>query len=83
MEADAERPAALRCRSCGAAIFWALTENEKRIPMDAEPITPLAGGHYAIDWPRGPDRAPRAIATPAIYQTHFVTCPNAAEHRKR
>ena len=25
------------CRSCGAAILWAVTPNGKKMPLDAEP----------------------------------------------
>lgn len=82
MEADAERPPNLRCRSCGAPIFWVLTSNGKRMPIDAEPVEVIAAGRYAVSWPSEPQTAPLAIHSPAIHLTHFATCPNAAHHRR-
>jgi hypothetical protein len=83
MQPDSERPANLRCRSCGAPIFWAVNSNGNRVPIDAEPVQIEAAGRYAIDWPDAPNTSPRAIHSPAIHLTHFATCPNAASHRKR
>ncbi len=63
------------CRSCGAEILWAITENARRIPLDATSerrftmvsVTPL--GEPVV----------RQVDT---YATHFSTCPNADEHRR-
>lgn len=72
------------CRSCEAEIFWCVTVNNKRIPLDAEP-TP--DGNLVVE--DGPP--PMAIACSADpgtdvgtprYKSHFSTCPNAATHRK-
>lgn len=75
-----------KCRSCGAAIVWTLTEAGRRMPVDVEPADDGAlrleesqGGSdvvYAFVVrgnvrPRGP-----------LYRSHFATCPNAASHRK-
>lgn len=83
VETDSERPATLRCSSCGAPIFWALSSSGKRIPLNAEPYNVMANGHYAVEWPNGPNAAPLAIHRPAIHVTHFATCPNASSHRRR
>lgn len=83
MDADAERPAHMRCRSCGAPIIMATSATGSKVPLDAEPCNVMANGHYAIDWPSEPYATPRALHRPAIHLTHFATCPNAAEHRRR
>jgi hypothetical protein len=67
------------CRSCGAPIIWVLTEAGKRMPLDAKPekrwtIDPLA-------LRLNPD-APRARLGDT-HVSHFATCPNAAQHRKK
>jgi hypothetical protein len=65
-----------RCRSCDAEIIWAVTPKGKRIPLDAEPAERPAGlfrleGENAI-----------SVAGEPVYLSHFVTCPNAAQHRR-
>ena len=58
-----------KCRACGAPIIWARTENEKHIPLDAEPVM-----RFVVD---------RGVARRRwTYETHFTTCPNANEFRK-
>jgi hypothetical protein len=70
------------CKSCGAAILWALTRKGKRIPLDATPnpkgnLT-LTGGSATIA-----EDADLFTASDAVrYVSHFVTCPDAATHRK-
>jgi hypothetical protein len=72
-----------RCRSCNAEIIWAVTENGKRIPLDVAPAERPTGlfrlGAIVPDF-----NAPRAIAAGSepVYLSHFVTCPNAAQHRR-
>jgi hypothetical protein len=67
------------CKSCGAVIRWAVTENDKRIPLDAEPTS--GGNLVLVD---GVARAPRIGEddVPFLqYVSHFATCPQADEHR--
>lgn len=72
-----------RCRSCNAEIIWAITENGKKIPLDAEPVArPI--GLFAIDTSTDP---PLAVSTASErrepeYRSHFATCPNADQHRR-
>jgi hypothetical protein len=78
------------CRSCGAAIRWAVTATGKRIPLDPEPVD---GGNIVIDnsGPHGPIATVVGKATqPGLfgddsprYVSHFATCPNADRHRRR
>lgn len=68
------------CRSCGAPIRWEVTVNDKRIPLDPEPV---ANGNLGI---RDDGKVASSHGFPAEaprYVSHFATCPNAAHHRKR
>jgi hypothetical protein len=79
------------CRSCGAPIRWALTVKGHRMPLDAMPVV---DGNILLDVATDP---PTARVLPASsdlnegdsrglfdrYKSHFATCPNAAQHRKR
>lgn len=67
------------CRSCGAPITWAITDNGKRIPLDAEPAP--NGNLILVD---GVARTPRIDDdVPFLqYVSHFATCPNAQQHRR-
>jgi hypothetical protein len=81
------------CRSCKAPIFWALTPNGRRIPLDAEPVD---GGNIVLDDPAAEaptdPRTARVVgkeAQPNLfgddgprYTSHFATCPDADSHRK-
>lgn len=81
------------CRSCGAPILWAITLNDRRIPLDADPITTVGDdprGLFALlQRPEPPiaiglDALPRDAAAlgPTLRRSHFATCPNADEHRR-
>jgi hypothetical protein len=82
LQPDSERPANLRCRSCGAPIFWGRTALGRAVPLNAEPVSGLESGHYAVSWPDDGKGDALAIHRAAIHLTHFATCPNAASHRK-
>lgn len=69
------------CRSCGAAVLWAQTENGKVMPVDPAPhpdgnlvLTSIGGGFQV--------RVDKA-APGEKHRSHFVTCPNAEQHRRR
>jgi len=73
------------CRSCSAAIIWALTEARKRMPLDRQPdpdgsllayCDELGGWHCRAYVPGETVRAPWKRFT-----SHFATCPHADEHR--
>ncbi len=61
------------CRSCGAAIVWAVTENGKRMPLDAKPEKRLV---------REGRQEPPLVRVVDTYTSHFTSCPNADQHRK-
>lgn len=76
------------CKSCGAEIIWIKTKNGKNMPCDAKPIS------YRNTFPQGslvlitPDgKVARGEFDPSSdtigYLSHFATCPNANQHRKR
>lgn len=66
------------CKSCGAAILWALTDNGKRMPVNAEPVE---NGNLLLV---ADEDGPRAIyATQGTHVSHFATCPYAENWRKR
>ena len=70
------------CRTCGADIVWTVTDTGKRMPVDAQPrgdgnlvlsteddvLRARAPGLFDADKPR--------------YVSHFVICPDAAQHRR-
>ena len=69
-----------QCRSCGAPIRWLTTLRGKMIPIDLEPVPT---GNVIIE---GTGRA-RVIGSGVpsdgpLYQSHFVSCPNAVQHRR-
>lgn len=78
-----------RCKSCGASIVWALTALGKSIPLDPAPVAAgnlvIAGG--VLGTPQASVRYLTKGETPpadqARFVSHFSTCPNAAEHRRR
>lgn len=81
---------AAHCSSCQAPIVWCTTyETGARMPVDPDPV--IGGNVRILDPDRNP---PLAKVTGAAidlfderddgtrYVSHFVTCPNAAEHRR-
>jgi hypothetical protein len=67
-----------KCRSCGAAVIWCETKKGKRMPLDAEPCEAgtftLGAEGVAVYQKWQPERL--------LYQSHYSSCPNAAQHRK-
>lgn len=74
------------CRSCGAPIKWVLTTTGKNMPLD--PIPTVDGNCWVERWDHG---VPVVQVTsgfvpgriPMRYTSHFASCPNADEWRKR
>lgn len=66
--ADCLRPGQIpRCASCGAAIVWMRTKSGRRIPVDLASADPA---HQNFDPVMG-------------HISHFATCPQADQHRRR
>lgn len=67
-------PAATRrssCRSCGAEVYWISTDRGAKMPVSVDPTRA----------PFGESRHP-SETEPGLGFSHFVTCPNAAAHRR-
>ncbi len=82
MNDNDEKP---KCRSCEAPILWAVTVKGRRIPLDAQPAH---DGNIRLE-DQGRFQPPIAIIVTGrienqtLYKSHFATCPNAANHRKK
>lgn len=73
------------CRDCGQPMRWAMTEKNRRIPLDPDPVQ---GGTVTVEVK--PGGVVRATVHPAgapptgpRYTNHFTTCPNAGRGRRR
>ena len=79
-----------KCRGCGADIVWISTPGGKSMPCDAEPVLyrEQAGAPGKIVTPNGQvlscelDVAPEN-ATGVGYISHFSTCPQAGQFRRK
>jgi hypothetical protein len=68
------------CRSCGAEIRWAHTEKSGKLaPFDAEPV---ADGAWIIEHGEARHAGMLEVDAPK-FTSHFATCPNADDHRKK
>ena len=77
-----------KCRSCGSAIRWIKMESGKYMPCDWAPVNYKPAGDGELVTLVTPDgkivRGVQDWSSPECgYTSHFATCPNAAEHRRR
>lgn len=80
-----------KCRSCNAEIFWCVTAQGKRMPIDAAPSA--HGNVDVFECPETGTDMCRVLSASDIegwppeggplYTSHFVTCPNAKQHRSK
>ena len=74
-----------KCSTCGRAIIWTSSPTGARLPLDARPAT----GYYLRPEPGDPTphAEPLKVAVNGealrIYVSHFMTCPQAADHSRR
>jgi hypothetical protein len=79
------------CSSCAAPIIWAETKRGSRIPIDAQPVD---GGDLVLRRQRGDEALLALHAAVNVesfdprpgerrYVSHFATCPDADQHRRR
>ena len=75
-----------KCKSCGASILWLVTENGKRMPVNAKPVPyrEKSDGNLTLLTPNG--RVVKGVldvtAETKGLISHFATCPQAKEWRK-
>lgn len=73
-----------KCRSCGAPIRWVKTQASANMPLNLEPCEDgnivIASNGEAIVVGTKPAYLRRPLPR---YKSHFATCPNAAEHRRK
>ena len=78
------------CRSCQRPIVWARTSTGKNMPIDPNPApdgnlemesTGTENGRIVIVV--RPYKPRRDADDVKRYRSHFVTCPDAAQHRRR
>lgn len=70
------------CKSCNAPIVWVLTKSGKRMPIDHGPVET---GNIVLDGItaqvlRAGEVLPKGVPR---YTSHFSTCPQAQEHRRK
>jgi len=78
-----------QCRSCRAAIIWAETITGRRMPLDKTP-TPEGNIVLGIRHQQPPlalVKTKQALVNlhakgELLYTSHFVTCPQASQHRR-
>jgi hypothetical protein len=71
------------CRSCGAEIVWARTPSGKLMPLDPERVL---GGTIELDPDEDASLVTRFVGKrdgQPHYVSHFATCPQASQHRRR
>lgn len=71
------------CKSCGAAIRWAKTANQRLMPLDPDPST---AGNVRLNEDGsctvlGGDALQTHRGEVPLHTSHFATCPGAAAHR--
>lgn len=73
-----------QCRSCKATIIWAMTENDKWMPLD--PKTVKVGNRYRITTSGASGQSLCLRVTEdgvEGHEVHWATCPNAKQHKKK
>jgi hypothetical protein len=75
-----------KCKSCGASILWLVTENGKKMPVNAKPVPykEKDDGNLTLVTSKG--RVVKGVLDVSSdevgYISHFATCPQANEWRK-
>lgn len=73
------------CKACGKPIIWTRTSAGKAMPVD---VYPTRGANVRLRW-EGSEvkadvvRAQLAFGSTTNHLSHFVTCPNADEWRRK
>jgi hypothetical protein len=61
------------CKSCGKEIQWVKMDSGKAMPVDVTPKSMVQVSGDGHDEPMG--------KVVRVFESHFATCPNAAQHR--
>ena len=69
-----------QCRSCGAEIIWCRTEQGKNMPVD---LNKRPDGNLVLEDVEGDTIARYVPKGEGEYVSHFSTCGQAADWRKR
>lgn len=85
----------IACRSCGAPIQWATSTQGRVVPVDLQPspdgnLVLVAEGRVTRALNTAVSEGPRHAEVQAAlaagsprFKSHFATCPQAAEHRRK
>lgn len=65
------------CRSCGAAIVWAVTGDGKRVPLNVDAMERRLAQVDELE-----DGTP-VVRSVRTWVTHFATCPHADTWRRK
>lgn len=68
------------CGSCGAQILWVETSTGKWVPLDPDMVP---DGNVEVYDGVAVVIANSSVGSRDRYKSHFATCPNAGQHRKR
>lgn len=76
------------CKSCGAEVLWVkLVPTNRLNPLNPTPTRAgnirMLGTRKAVAKVLGKAELAEALATEELYTSHFVTCPNAKQHRSK
>ena len=69
------------CRSCEAEIIWAETVTGRLMPLDAAPVRD--GNMVFINGQTRPASAEDRRLRRPLYKSHFATCPQYKDWRRR
>jgi len=69
-----------RCKSCGAEITWAVTQQGRVMPLDAAKVLVAIPTGRFVD--NGSGQLTPQVEVRQASLTHFATCPHAQQHRK-
>lgn len=70
------------CKTCHAQVYWVETETGKRMPVDAKPVE---DGNIIFVNKKAHVLRLGETPEPDVkrWVSHFVTCPQRKEHRRR
>lgn len=75
----------VQCRGCKRFMAWVGSTNYRAVPLDPEPVHDgnlifVVGAQPTVRYLRKGEAVPEGTAR---FKSHFATCPNAADFRRR